>query len=421
MRCHALGLYISLLAACRPGEPASTTPASVDVEATRARTKQRILGLIDVMAHYRGLPRTHPLIVDTRDNEDLLKWIEADIRREHTMEELELDRRIEISLGLRPAGSADDPLLSLPPSIGGLYDFRSNTLLVNDDLAADEIEYIMAHEVVHYLQDANFDLERLGKSSPGDSDGEAARYLLVEGDAQAACAAWETKDRTLASIKPEVDRRRGHQTLDAEGAFVHPIIGCTQMLSYNYAGSTVTEAIQERGWAAIDDLFREPPTTTEQMLHSDKLIRSEPAIVVSTRAEALTSALPNYTMVRQDNLGEAMIFCMLAAVVPAELSRRTAAGWGGDRIVVLQPSGSMAAIPLVLGLIAWDDANEAAEFEPVFRRYLARIVRGGYVMERRGAEVAFATQVPADARQRFTEKVWAVLTTDVGASPRAPG
>lgn len=66
----------------------------------------------------------------------------------------------------------------------------------------------------------------------------------------------------------------------------------------------------------------------------------------------------------------------------------------------------------MLGLLAWDDAEEAAEFEPVFRRYLAYMQGGRYVIQRRGADVVFATQVPADAMPRITQMIWAVLVAD---------
>jgi hypothetical protein len=419
MRRFVLGGSLLLLA-CRPGEPASATPGRVDAASTRARMKAQILGLIPVMATYRGLPGARPLVVDVTDDEEVLKRVVlASIESEGTPQQRELDRRIEVSLGHRPAGSdtADD-LEGLPPSIGGLYDPGSDTLLVDSRGDGGSLEYTMAHEVVHYLQDASFDLERFYGAIGDDYDAALARALLVEGDAQAACYAWETRDRALASTSPATLRRQGAQTLDAVDAFEYPVIGCTQMLSYNYAASTMIATVQTHGWAAVDRAFREPPTTTEQLLHPEKLHSREPAVAISTRPEALTAALPDYAAARHNTLGEATVFCMLAAVVPSDVAGEAAAGWGGGRIVAFQAAGSPQAVPLVLGLLAWDSAADAAEFEPVFRRYLAHMVRGGYVVDRRGSDVVFATAVPPQATSRFAATIWTVLAS--GADPGQP-
>ncbi|MCY0989670.1 hypothetical protein OV203_21205 [Nannocystis sp. ILAH1] len=310
---------------------------------------------------------------------------------------------------MRPPGPAlDGPPGTISVSLAGMYHPPSRSLWI--DAGAESFEFIVAHEGVHFLQDMHFGLDRFLAPIAGDSDAELARTLLVEGDANAACIAWESGERDLASTSPETLRERGVQVLDAEEeAFDDPVLGCIHMLPYNYAPSTIVELVHERGWTAIDALYRDPPATSEQMLHPAKLSAREPAIPIAAHPERLAGALPRHTSVRQDTLGEARLFCMLAAVVPSERASAAAAGWGGDRIVVLETSDSRDLAPLVLGLIAWDGPDEAAEFEPVFRQYLEEKLPGRYQLERRGRDVLFATQVPTDAPATLLAHAWNVF------------
>lgn len=184
------------------------------------------------------------------------------------------------------------------------------------------------------------------------------------------------------------------------------------MLPYNFAASTMVQVVRERGWTSVDALFRDPPATTEQMLHTAKLYSREPAISISARPELLTRALANYAVLRQDTLGEAQILCMLADVASSAVARTAASGWGGDRLVILERGSDHASAPVVLGLIAWDRDREAAEFEPVFRRYLEGKSSGQYLLQRRDVRVVFAMQVPPDDLASVSEVMWAVFSPD---------
>ena len=100
--------------------------------------------------------------------------------------------------------------------------------------------------------------------------------------------------------------------------------------------------VRAHGWPAVDALYSALPTTTEQMLHLDKLLAREAPIAVVADPTALAALLPGQSVVWQDNLGEATLLTMLADVEPAPIARAAAAGWGGDRYLALdrQPAGA---------------------------------------------------------------------------------
>lgn len=406
------GLCLTLLLlACRPRpSEGRVSDASAPKGLGRAQVAKMAHGLVDVMAQFRGLQGSQSLTVETMSGDEVKRRAERAIRAAYSHDDLTLTRRIEISLGFRPSGrSADGPAGSVPVVIGGMYDHISKALWIDATGEAEQLEWMIAHEIVHYLQDSNFDLGRLTAPIPGDSDAELARNFLVEGDAQAACFAWETSDRTLSSTSPELLRSQGDGVLDAEGVFDHPAIGCINMLPYNYAAATIVQTVRTRGWTAVDELFRDPPSTSEQMLHAEKMLLQEKPVTISANTAALKAALPGFVVVRQDTLGEAKLFCMLAAVVSSAQARAAAAGWGGDRILVLQTGQPDASIPVVIGFIAWDEPSEAVEFQPVFRQYLEATSRGRYAMQRRDSRVIFVLQLPSASAEGLSEAAWAMF------------
>src|SRR5690606_706009 len=127
---------------------------------------------------------------------------------------------------------------------------------------------------------------------------------------------------------------------------------------------------RDQGWAAVDKLYQELPTTTEQMLHLDKLASREPAKPVKIDPGPLLELVSDHRVAWEDELGEASLLAMIADVAPPYAARSAAAGWGGDRYVVLERETNLAAAPLLVGVIAWDSEREAKEFEPLFQRYL---------------------------------------------------
>src|SRR6185436_3813647 len=61
------------------------------------------------------------------------------------------------------------------------------------------------------------------------------------------------------------------------GSVAPPIIVRSVMAPYSDGIELVHWARRRGGWAAVDELWRNPPTTSEQMLHPEKLLAREPA------------------------------------------------------------------------------------------------------------------------------------------------
>ena len=135
---------------------------------------------------------------------------------------------------------------------------------------------MIAHEVVHALQDEHFKLTR-GPFAPRprDHDGELAAQALVEGDAT------EVQTRYVASLSAldligelGADARRAcHRGVAAGGV---PFL--QRQLEFPYtAGQEFVRALRARGGQRLlDRAFRHPPRTTAAVLDPARYLAGDP-------------------------------------------------------------------------------------------------------------------------------------------------
>ncbi len=337
---------------------------------------------------------------------------------EHTTpEEIRLLTRVDASLGVLPPGADGEKILldMLEQAVLGIYDPDENTLLIGQFIPKSLLTMVVGHEIAHGLQDMHFDLDSLQKPLKGQTDREAARTFLLEGDAQAAYLAWLGRERGLAAIDDNVFLAMGNQALDLQVS-PYPILARALQLPYADGAATIARLVRHKGWRAVDELYERLPTTSEQMLHVDKLLSREPAIDVKIDVTPLRRALVGHTVVYEDNLGEATLLAMLAQVEPSTVARQSAAGWGGDRFVALDAADKQQQPPVVVGLIAWDSERDAAEFELSFRKYLDQQVGREMMLIRKRDLVVFATRVSDDVDRTALEHAsWRAFTVARGA------
>jgi hypothetical protein len=109
---------------------------------------------------------------------------------------------------------------------------------------------------------------------------------------------------------------------------------------YIYGTLFVNTLRRQGGWAAVDRAWEDPPTTTEQILHVEKWLAHEPAKRVS--APPFASLGPGWTQSDEDSEGELGARTAFEEWLPLSDAAKVAAGWGGDR-AVLVASGDRAA------------------------------------------------------------------------------
>lgn len=387
--------------------PAPAPPAAAGLDPAKAEAKA--LQIMAEVARARALEVKGEVAIRVLDRAAVRAFAKDALYEHNDAAKLLLIGRIEASLGVVPAGADIERVLLdlLESAVMGIYDPKTRSLLIGAHVSDGLLSMVVGHEIAHGLQDMHFDLQAHQVPMDGRSDAESARTFLIEGDAQAAYLAWVSGAAGLGSIGEAVLDAQGDQVLALAGALDQPILARMLQLPYADGAATVVRLARDHGWGAVDALYDDLPTTSEQMLHIDKLLAREPAIAIAADAGPLLGRLPGYRKVWEDDLGEAALLAMLADVDSAKVARRAAAGWGGDRYLVLERADDAAArrLPIVVGMIAMDRAGDADELAPVLAAYLEQQMPGAHVLERRGARFLFATQVAQAATQRAIAEV----------------
>ncbi len=263
--------------------------------------------------------------------------------------------------------------------VAGFYVPTLNAMVLITDRAnafgpQEQITY--AHEYVHALQDHHYDLDILGGAAAGNSDARQAVRALVEGDAELASYLWAGQAIGAEALREyaaqERREREEAQAAQAEqgaapgSARARPEIPrfiATQR-AFTYRDGLRFASIgyaQTNDYSGVDQLFAEPPQSTEHVLHPEKYWAREQPVPVSL--PDLPAVLGNgWTQLQTDVLGELDILQVLQEHTNTRAAVQAAAGWGGGQWVLLEYAGQAAAVLR----LTWDTELDAREFYDVY-------------------------------------------------------
>jgi hypothetical protein len=346
-------------------------PPAETLLATFASVLQRV-------ATIRQLPLLKPIARAVRTRQQIRDSVAVLIREEMSPQEWEAERQAMIQWGLIPADFQLQAFVLdlLTEQAAGYYDPKQQQFFIADWLPEAVQEPVIAHELVHALQDqyyhlqANFDLVK------DQSDLTLARKALVEGDAVAVMFVY-----MLEPLGLKLDQLPDMQALIQTGAALMgdqfqvytkaPLI-LRQQLIFPYAqGLTfVKAALAQGGWATLAQVYAQPPLSTEQILHPEKYFTATPELPSTVNLHIAQEALAGpWTMVKRDVLGEFLLSVILQQFLPEDEARRSAAGWRGDRYELWQRQDDSRS--LLVCVTDWDTPAEATEFLHSYQKLLA--------------------------------------------------
>ncbi|HEY8870523.1 MAG TPA: hypothetical protein VIM30_14195 [Candidatus Limnocylindrales bacterium] len=340
----------------------STTPSSSPSPSQDSATVYREIEA-QVVA-IRGLQPTRSITPTILDEAQLATYIKDQFAKDNPPAQTAANERLLKGLGLLPPDSslADLEISMLQGQVAGLYSPDDRALyIVSKSGGLGPVEQVtFAHEFTHALQDQHFDLTKFGVDTVGQGDQSLARLSLVEGDATTVMSVW-----AQAHLTPEQLLQLAGQSLDPAqlAAFgkLPPILRETLLFPYQEGLQFVLGLQLAGGWKAVDAAFAAPPNSTEQVIHPEKFATHEKAATVELRSDLPAGLGEGWKAALQDTLGELELRIWLTEVarLPQATAAADAAGWGGDRVELLEgPAGKWA---VVLGSI-WDTAADATEF-----------------------------------------------------------
>lgn len=341
--------------------PAATSAASAAASVTTDADDAELRGVLKAVAAARELPIKERVRVTSLGREALLEKTKKKVAEEIPAGVIDLQGEALRALGLIPPSYAvEEGLLKLVTArVAGFYDPDDKTMYLLDDLAEDQREETLPHELVHALQDQAFSIGPLLDYRDGESDRSTAIQMLVEGDATSAgfdiafgSAFSVDEDALQASFLLST-------SMSAVGAQTPPVLIGSLIAPYTDGFSFAQALRKHGGWRAIDGAYKELPASTEQILHPEKYFAKESAVVVPTPS---VSALGDgFEAALADVNGELGLRLMLEQWTARKIATKAAAGWGGDKYVVARKKAtSEHALALLTRMDTTADADELA-------------------------------------------------------------
>jgi hypothetical protein len=393
---------------------------------------QRTDAVAREVAKIRGLPLKRRIPNEVVDRDELrarLIKLAADDKTaaENAAEGFALER-----WGLIPPGMDYQAMLIdvLTEQIAGYYDAETKKLTISKSAGSDPAwaEMVLAHELDHGLQDQSFDLHRFEDLPSTEGDAAAARRALVEGDGIAlmievmvgrAHTKIDWANPEIATMIENTMAATGTEDIDRA-----PLAIREAMLFPYRAGFGFIAALRRRQpWSAVDAAYARPPRSTEQVLHPERYLADERPIPVEVRAPA---ALPGFAIAHSTVWGELGFDVWLRSHgVDPRGSAEAAAGWGGDRVVVLSRAEDRNPAHAVgIARTEWDTEVDAIEAAEAAGKALAEAVAGRIVgrtatsmqlfaldgtvswIERRGVSLVIVIGAPAWSADALASEVW---------------
>lgn len=300
----------------------------------------------------RGLAFQQPVTVEVLGDQEFEARLFATL--ESDLDDLRIEAQVLQALAFVDDVAAVEQGMRalLAAGVLGFYDPETDELVVRGNDFGPLTRQTIAHELVHALDDQWFDL---AKPEYDESDDEVGFGVtaLAEGNAR------RIDSRYAARMSKEDRTRLAEEEADIPApnfSIIPPIL--LELIAAPYdLGETLVDEILERGdQQALDDRFRAPPRTSEQVIDPEKLFAGE-------QAAAVAAPPADGTVTDQGTFGELMMRLLLERSMRGGRANRAAGGWGGDRYVVWQQGGDYC----VRIDLAMDTPNDVDELEDALR------------------------------------------------------
>ncbi len=251
-----------LLLFARAAGAASGLPTGEEVQQT--------LGELSIIT---GFPIKHPVVFESITREQINKYLQDRIKEVTKPEELRAEELTLKKFGFVPENFdlRKNTIDLLTEQAAAFYDFHRKKLFISDWAQTSMRDVALIHELAHALADQSFSLEKFTKKVEKDSEKSLARQAVVEGQAM-----WLT-NAVIARRSGQSRAKVAAGDGDSEPSGKFPVFDneplyIRENLIFPYTeGERFQEAVyQRRDKDSFADVFRDPPVSSQQVLHPDK-------------------------------------------------------------------------------------------------------------------------------------------------------
>jgi hypothetical protein len=333
--------------------------------------------ILDVVSKLRHLPIKSPVKSSAKTKDEIEQFVLRDLDENTPPEEFHALNKFLLKLGLISEGFAlrDYWVKLLREQVAGFYDPKTREFYLAAWLPASDQKKVMAHELVHALQDQHFNLRRFEKWPKGDSDAEMAAHALIEGDATLLMIQYDINAQGLGiqvtRLPSLTETMLSDNTKDDSKEY--PVLSAaprvlreTLQFPYVYGAGFAQAVWKLRALDGLNRSYTELPASSEQIMHPEKFFNLD----TPTKIEIpdLTPGLgSDWKRIDLDVNGEFGYQVVLSEFIEKRRAIDAAAGWGGDQYVLYENKKSGAV--LLAQFTTWDTRADAVEF---FNSYAQR-------------------------------------------------
>lgn len=356
--------WLAVLSGCRgtpPGNPLQQEELTRLVDSLRPAV-ERATGLA-----FRG-----PTPSALRDRAELRAFLLTKLDEDFPVEREEGIAAVYRLLGLLPDTLQLRALLLdlYTEQVAGFYDPVTRTLYGLRGADPAQLRLVLAHELVHALQDHYLPLDSLIRQRES-GDRQSAVQAVLEGHATLASIEVLTPGQDVVR-RPEFWELFREQIRTQQSSMT-VFSRAPLALRYELVFPYLHGAEFMRWWDSARTgrplpTLAELPVSTEQVLHPARYDRSDLPVPV------VFAASPD-SLLHEDTLGESGIQ-LLASVLggAAEVRITGPLGWGGDRFRAFRTGAG----PALVWYTVWDDTTAASRFEGETGARLMARERAGY-------------------------------------------
>lgn len=355
----------------------------------------------------RGLRAKTPVPLRLLDEAALRTYFADHFNQDYLPAERESDQKLLTMLGLL---GPNDNLVQIEldvvlEQVVGVYSEDDKAMYLVGDPAhfGPDEKTTFVHEYAHALQDQYFNLQKLSPKHPDNDDRSQAIQGFVEGDSTLVQRLWAQENLSQAEIS-----QLGQGAADSKLMQAPAIVRAQLLFPYVDGFNFVRQVYQaQRGYAAVDEVFRKPPESTSQVLHPEKYLAGTSPVAVTLPDLASTMG-EGWRQISSNTLGEFQLRAVLEQFTDTSRAARGASGWAGDRWQLLEKDGKQA---LVLRT-TWSSENEAHTFFDTYGLALASRFGGARREEASDTRQALTAATAATELRIKGREVLAVISFD---------
>jgi hypothetical protein len=333
-----------------------TTTTTIDLAAAEATMRGQIAEMIDEVERITQKEFAYEPSVIIGTPEQMRARLVELYEEEVTEEELKVEESFLVSLGaITPDRDwVGEALENQAGGVVGFYDPDTEELWVTNrgTKFGPYALSVVVHELHHALQDQLWDLSSFDYLYDEERWEEyEALTMLIEGEAR------YVEDQYLNTFDEQQRLAYNSEAGSFGGGRPQPaIIQFVTLAYYKDGRGFVEDLYEEGGWDAVDAVWANPPTTTEQAKHTNRYLEGEQPIPV----DIPDLGIEGYELYEEDTWGENDFIGMFAVEDVGAAGVLAATKWGGDEYQIYWNVESETTV-LVIGVVG-DDEEATANY-----------------------------------------------------------